>query len=163
MEYSQPSFYHFNEDSIKLVNFVYCDFFKRGYEKSKTVDVLDLCCGCGVIGIEFYQKLKKVDRDINKLHFLEINSIYKDHIFKNQKIINDLNVEVKTFIKDFRTFDNDEKYDLILSNPPYFLKSKFRPSQDENRNLARLYEMGFFDRFIEFVSSHLMPGGKVIF
>lgn len=46
IDYSQPDFYRFNEDSTKLVAFI------QNHLKKTPQSIIDLGAGCGVIGIE---------------------------------------------------------------------------------------------------------------
>jgi len=53
LKYSQPPYYHFSSPSIKLV-----DFAQKFYDFSTNDRVIDIFAGCGVIGLELFEKLK---------------------------------------------------------------------------------------------------------
>ena len=68
-EYKQPSFYHFNEDSILLV--------KEALKLEEGIEsVLDLCAGCGVIGVEYAISNSKIKR----LSFVELQKQFIKYI-----------------------------------------------------------------------------------
>ena len=68
-QYAQPGEYHFSMDSIHLAESVAKHLQSR--EDLASLRVLDLCAGCGVIGIElswYLPLLKKID-------FVEIQDV----------------------------------------------------------------------------------------
>ncbi len=82
-------------------------------ENKKYNNILDLCCGSGFIGIALkkeFQSLKVVQSDIS--------SIAIKQTLINQKI-NNLENEV---IKSNMFHNIHQKFDVIVSNPPYLLK-----------------------------------------
>ena len=88
------------ENTIKYVE----KFFKE------PVDIVDLGCGSGVIGLTLEKKLstKSVDLiDISE-EALEVTNKNCGNLKSNGKLINN------DFLKDI-----DKKYDVIISNPPY--------------------------------------------
>lgn len=163
MKYSQPAFYHFNEDSIHLVNYVIEDSIKMLLSKDKPLKILDLCCGCGVVGIELYLKVSKEKVEIHKIDFLEINSSFEEHLLKNQQMFQNKKVNYQNYFCDLLKFEAEQKYDLIVSNPPYYSSRNFRPSQNHDRNIARTYEEGFMKNFLSFIANNLKPEGKAYF
>ncbi|GHT03597.1 hypothetical protein AGMMS49525_08940 [Bacteroidia bacterium] len=93
--------------------------------------LLDLGCGSGLIALMLTQKTHPDD--------VTIDAIDIDENAYNQAIINFNNAPFKTkpnaIHGDFRTFAPEEKYDLIVSNPPFFVDSL--PSPDAGRTTAR--------------------------
>lgn len=104
------------------------DIYKDIYKKNKKdkLDILDLCTGSGVIGINVYKcileyiKEKNIDIDIN-MYLLDISK----EALKIADINIKNNVEEKYIdnihIIESNLFNNidDIKFDYILSNPPY--------------------------------------------
>ncbi len=90
------------ENTILLIEKVFPD--------SKNLNILDLCCGSGAIGLVIKKKLPHVNvtmSDISK-NALEIASLNSKKLGLETKIIeSDL----------FQNIDN--KFDVIISNPPY--------------------------------------------
>lgn len=60
---------------------------------------------------------------------------------------------------DFNEFCPGEKFDLIVSNPPYFRNSL--PSPDQQRNTARHDNRLSFDALITKSAGLLAPGGRI--
>ena len=88
------------ENTIKYVK----DNFKE------PIDVVDLGCGSGVIGLTLEKKIStnSVDLiDISK-EALEVTKINCDNLYSNANLIEN------NFLDNI-----DKKYDLIISNPPY--------------------------------------------
>ena len=87
------------ENSIKLIK-----------ETFKEPKVLDLCCGSGAIGLSIKSKIPDA--------IVKISDISKDALVVAQKNCNDLNLNVEIIESDL--FNNiNEKFDCIISNPPY--------------------------------------------
>jgi len=77
---------------------------------NEPVDIIDLGCGSGVIGLTLEKKVStnSVDLiDISK-EALEVAKINKDHLQSNANLIESDMLE-----------KIDKKYDIIISNPPY--------------------------------------------
>lgn len=59
----------------------------------------------------------------------------------------------------FQTFDTDQKFDLIVSNPPFYTKSLHNP--DKRRTIAKHANDTFFDQFFTFCAQHLSSDGRL--
>ncbi len=82
------------------------------------IDILDLGCGSGAIGLCLKQKINKVN---TKVTLLDISEEALKVAKENSK---NLNIEVD-FIKNDMLQNINKRYDVIISNPPYI-------SYDEN-------------------------------
>ncbi len=125
-DYSQPVFYRFNEDSLLLVN----EIVKTDLNPKK---ILDVGAGSGIIGIELAMKL-----NIPEVHFLELQMDWKPFLETN---ISELIPETKTkiFWSSVSEWKSKEKYDLIVSNPPYYLPQNGKISPDPVRAHCRSF------------------------
>jgi tRNA1Val (adenine37-N6)-methyltransferase len=89
---------------------------------------LDVGTGSGLIALMLAQRsdasIHAIDIDENAYQQAEIN-------FNNSPFYNRLSIEQISF----QDFSSSVRYDLIVSNPPYFTHSMKSP--DKNRNLAR--------------------------
>ena len=87
------------ENAIKLIN-----------NKFKSPKVLDLCCGSGAIGLAIKEKIKD--------SIVSMSDISLDALEVAKKNKDKLNLDVE--IIESNLFQNiNDKYDCILSNPPY--------------------------------------------
>ena len=88
-------------------------------DKKDIKSVIDLCSGSGCIGIT----LKKEKPDL-EVSLLEKSEIAFEFLLKN---VEQLGVDVETYNADLFDFSCEQKFDLIVSNPPY-IKSSVMPT-----------------------------------
>jgi len=115
---------------------------------------LDVGTGSGLIALMLAQRseafIHAVDIDGNACKQAKIN-------FINSPFRNRLSVE----LGDFQDFSSSVRYDLIVSNPPYFAHSLKSP--DTNRSLARHNEFLPLEVLLKKTASLLSPQGKAAF
>lgn len=114
--------------------------------------ILDIGTGTGLVGIMFSQRCPQamvtgVELDANAAKQAEENATSTGW---NIKIIN-------KSIQDF-SFQCEEKFDLIVSNPPYFINSLKAP--EKNRNTARHTDELSYEELIESAEKLLSEEGK---
>ena len=113
--YQNNSLYKFTSDSIKLAKF--CNI-------KHTDNVLDMCAGCGVVGLYAYSICQ-----CNSIVFNDIQSQMCDLVQKNIEL-NNLQNKCKVVCKDLKELelaDFDKPLDVVICNPPYFkLNSKIK-------------------------------------
>ncbi|AUN97579.1 SAM-dependent methyltransferase [Bacteriovorax stolpii] len=156
-DYSQPEDYRFSLDSVFLAQKV---ALKLGsHPEPETLKVLDLCSGCGVVGLELNFHL----RALKKIDFLEVQDVYLPHFEENV-------VQAKTEDSHFRFLNMNyadllneefkEHYDVIISNPPYFFLGEGLLSPNEFKNRCRFFIDSDFNNLIKAVLFSLRPGGR---
>jgi len=115
---------------------------------------LDVGTGSGLIALMLAQRSKgtvhAIDIDENACKQAEIN-------FNNSPFHDRLRIESVAF----QDFSSSVRYDLIVSNPPYFSQSLKSP--DTNRNLARHNDSLPLEVLIKKSASLLSPQGKAAF
>ncbi|MCL2567664.1 MAG: methyltransferase [Alphaproteobacteria bacterium] len=119
------------------------DSIPESFWGKKNLKILDSCCGNGNFHAYIRTKTK-----LENLYFNEIN---EKRIANLENYFGDnLNIT----IQDFLTFKEDEKYDLVVSNPPY---AKFNENgrTSKNHNLSR--------DFIKKALSITKNGGYILF
>lgn len=141
-EYSQPNFYRFNEDSLDLVRWVLG-------KSLKVSSLLDLGAGSGVIAIEYHHH-----SPVERITLLEIQDDFRPHLVANAR-----GLPAEIVIDSFSRFYPNQRFDLILSNPPYFLKGHGQESHDERRNIARSFQRDAWRDLFACVERSLMPTG----
>jgi tRNA1Val (adenine37-N6)-methyltransferase len=147
-DYSQPDFYRFNEDSIKLINFV--------LERNKSAKaILDLGCGSGIIGIEVSNALLPSD-----LYLLDGQHEWMDHIKKNidQKLKRGINTSI--ILDTFGNWKSERKFDLIVCNPPYFLPGHGEASLNKLRDNSRTFNLDNWQVLIRLIDQSILDTGR---
>ena len=109
-DYLQPGFYRFNEDSLKLVNWL-------AARNPVCTHLLDLGAGSGVIGIELCNRL-----NIHCLTLVEAQEDFIPAIEANIQQQLKVPAQVEFVHQSFGEWKPREQYDLIVCNPPYYLK-----------------------------------------
>jgi len=124
----------------------------KNLEEKKGDKILDICTGTGILAIVASEKASKViASDISPqalkctTHNMRLNNV------KNMEVI-----ESDLFEKI------DEKFDLILFNPPYLPSDPDEPEHE----LKKAWDGGrdgreIVDRFIDKVDEYLLPNGRV--
>ena len=156
-DYFQPEEYHFSLDSVFLAQKVAKIIQENTLHEMK---VLDLCSGCGVIGLELSLHTPKE----LTIDFLEVQEIYESFFHKNVELVYpqmNKSIDQYRFIKNnYETlleprFEN--LYDLIICNPPYFFKGEGLLSPSEFKNRCRFFLDSDFKTLIKAILAALKP------
>jgi len=113
--------------------------------------ILDIGTGTGVIALMIAQRFPETKVDAVEIDRQAAETSAKN--FANSKFAERLRV----FHGDFASINRDE-YDLIVSNPPFFIDSL--KSAKETKILARHTDGSFFERLICFTANKLSDKGK---
>lgn len=149
LKYLQPDFYKFNQDSIKLVNFAL-----HNLDAIRFQNIIDVGCGSGVIGIEYYLKQKcQVD-------FLEIQKEFLPFLKKNIEAFELENFKIIN--QDLASYRPTKKYDLVLVNPPYFIKENSRIGLNIKKNRCRMIPQNELVNFCKSLSALLNQSAYLV-
>ena len=159
-DYHQPDAYRFSLDSVFLAQRV-STFLNSHYgpESISALKAMDLCAGCGVIGMElsFHQKT------ISHIDFVEVQSLYEDYFNRNIEMIGaqakDFKFHLLNYAQLYHFPEFKEKYDLILSNPPYFFLGEGLLSPNEFKNRCRFFIDSDFEQLCSAIHYGLKPHG----
>lgn len=99
------------------------------FKDKKNIKILDMCTGSGCIGISLAKKIKKA-----KVTVVDISHSALEIATKNAKE-NNVNIEI---IESDMFKDIKEKYDVIVSNPPYIETSIIKKLSKEVQNEPHL-------------------------
>lgn len=133
------------------------------YKKEDDIKILDLCTGSGCIGISLATQFKNSNVtlvDISKKALSVANKNVNKHNLKER---------IKLIKKDILTDTIDEKYDLIVSNPPYINEKDYENLEKDVKNyepkialLSHDDEYKFYKRIIDVYSDNLNENGIIL-
>lgn len=113
--------------------------------------ILDIGSGTGVIALMIAQRNNNSiihAIDIDKNAFLQSKSNFESSPWSNR---------INAYHSSLQDFEPDKRYQLIVSNPPFFVNSS--KSQNEAKNTARHTDELSFDTLLQSVASLLLPDG----
>lgn len=143
--YQPTSGYCYNSDSIFLYDFI-STFKPKG-------TLLDVGCGVGIISLllsrDFSIKTTIIDKQKKMLEYATHNYAING-------------IEVESCLGDFTELQTDERYDYIVSNPPFY-DERVQQSEDTHLNIARYAHHLPIERFMRSVKTFLKPKGWFIF
>jgi tRNA1(Val) A37 N6-methylase TrmN6 len=144
--YQPQKGYCYNSDSIFLYNFIN-SFNPKG-------KVLDVGAGCGVVGLLVARDNPKV-----KLEAVEKQDLFVDYAKNNARVNK---IDYKIHKCDFLELDETNKYDFIISNPPFYHEGVTK-SENEMLFNARYNVNLPLKKFFKKVSRILKPNSHFIF
>lgn len=149
-DYLQPEFYRFNQDSLFLVNWIE----KKGWRPKH---VLDFGAGSGVIGIELSNRLAP-----ESLTLVELQPEFAPYIRSNLETQKQGSYSSDFFISSFGDWKSDSHFDLIVSNPPYYLPGQGEASKDQRKGRARSFLIDDWRVLLARIAFFLTPEGKAL-
>ncbi|MCZ6156624.1 methyltransferase [Campylobacter ureolyticus] len=138
--------YRYNSDTIMLYNFIF-DISPKG-------DILEVGAGCGVLGLLLKRDLKNAN--------LTLMDIQKENIKLCEINSNENRLDINTILADFKEFRSDKRYDVIISNPPYYHDGVIK-SENLHLNISRYSSNLSLSDLIQNSSTHLKSHGSLIF
>ncbi len=152
-DYSQPDFYHFNEDSIRLVRFA----VERATLSPKKI--ADFGAGCGIIGIELARRLKPLS-----VNFVEAQQEFLPHLEENLRLFMPSETSSNIFHGSFSQCPWDGfNFDLILCNPPFYLPGHGQLAKDPRKQVCRSFELDSWDILLDLTKRNLAQKGEAHF
>ncbi|QEC79457.1 tRNA1(Val) (adenine(37)-N6)-methyltransferase [Mucilaginibacter ginsenosidivorax] len=116
--------------------------------------ISDIGTGTGVIALMLAQRF--ANAQIDAVEIDESAAETAERNFKNSQFADRLRVYPSGF-KEFFEGHPGSKYDLIVSNPPFYINSLLSPGAKKNQ--AKHAGEGFFKELIQSVSVHLTANG----
>ena len=135
-----------NTDGVLLAALVQSDKPKR---------ILDIGTGTGVLALMMAQRFpnSKVEAvEIDELASTTAGRNFKNSVFSDRLLINNIEIE---------QFSNAEKFDLIITNPPFFVNDL--KSTEEKKGIARHASEQFFVDLVGKVDEILAKDGHFWF
>jgi tRNA1Val (adenine37-N6)-methyltransferase len=124
-------------------------------EAGQPKTILDIGTGTGVIALMLAQRF--TDAKIDAVEIDETASTTASRNFAGSPFANRLNLYADSF-KSYLNKHPDRKYDLIVSNPPFYINSLESPGA--RKSLAKHTDQDFFETLIETVAKHLVTIGS---
>jgi len=117
-------------------------------------NILDIGTGTGVIALMLAQQF--LSAQIYAVEVDEPAALTAAKNFQNSSFVDRL----KVYQQDFQTYfaeNPGKRYDLIISNPPFFLNSLESPKA--NKTVAKHTDKAFFEELIRVIAKHLTENG----
>jgi tRNA1(Val) A37 N6-methylase TrmN6 len=159
-QYSQPEEYKFSHDSVFLAREV--------FERLKKTDMtswraLDVCSGCGIVGLDFLFHGRASGNTPKEFDFMEVQDIYEAHFSENLRRLDIQNIKCHFLSENYDVLQTSQfanRYDLILSNPPYFNVQQGTLSPSEFKNRCRFFIDSDLSSLVCGIENSLVPGGQ---
>lgn len=117
--------------------------------------ILDIGTGTGVIALMLAQRFLNASVDAVEIDKMAAQTAGLN--FKNSKY----NERVKVYDTGLEVFNIDKKYDLIVSNPPFFVNDL--KNEEQRKGLARHASIEFFETLVSKSAIYLSQIGKAYF
>ncbi|QTE41973.1 methyltransferase [Mucilaginibacter rubeus] len=121
---------------------------------AEPLNILDIGTGTGVIALMLAQRF--TDAKIDAVEIDEQAAATAKNNFSNSPFANRLALYAKGF-KQFFEDHPEKRYDLIVSNPPFYINSLQSPGV--RTNLAKHAADGFFESLMSAIAAHLTEVG----
>ena len=133
-------------------------------------DVLDLCTGSGCIGISLKRYRPDIHVTCSDISHKALNVARRNVAHQHLELANETgNMQMGIRLAEgdlFEPFEDDEKFDLIISNPPYVSESEYRDLMPEVKDhepilalIAGPKGLDIYTRLIPEAPKHLKDGG----
>ena len=124
-------------------------------EGDQPKNILDIGTGTGVIALMLAQRF--ADAKIDAVEIDELAADTSKRNFKDSQFTDRLCIYALGFEDFFKKY-SDKQYDLIVSNPPFYINSLLSPG--EKKQLAKHAGEHFFKNMLMVVSKHLSEHGS---
>jgi tRNA1(Val) A37 N6-methylase TrmN6 len=158
--YAQPPEYRYSLDSIELM-WRLGTFLRSVSQPAEKLRVLDLCCGCGVLGFELhYWIAEKIESAV----FADVQKKYESYFETNRKITGTADKPFQFCCINYcdipQLSEFSERFNLILCNPPYFRRENGSVGISDFRNRCHFLLDGSFSELCSAIFHCLAPRGQ---
>ncbi|NUN05305.1 MAG: methyltransferase [Bdellovibrio sp.] len=159
--YQQPKDYRFSHDSVFLARRVFEEYADK---ETSSLRGLDLCAGCGIIGLDFLFHLnKEKNKALASFDFLEIQDVYAPFFAANAQHLSTTRTSLHFVQMNYAALlqpNKENSYDLIVCNPPYFHLQQGKLSPSEFKNRCRFFIDSDFATLFKGLENALKPQGQ---
>ena len=137
---------------VDMMKSIPTEFWSR-----KDLKILDPCCGNGNFGMVMFHELMKQTNSttMDTLNSLYFNDTNQDRLDNVSDFFCGSKTKLNITNHDFLEQEYDEKFDLVVANPPYAKLQKDGKRSSKNHNLIK----DFIDKSL----SVLKPNGYLLF
>ena len=152
-QYSQPEEYHYCQDSVIFPMFLAAELAR--VEIGPSFRALDVCAGCGVVGLE----LAHYEKRIEQFDFMEIQPVFREHFEENRGD----RPGFRFWEANYDLLLSPElngTYDLIVGNPPYFIEGEGLLPASSVKSRCRFFLDSDAERLLRGCANALRAGGS---
>ncbi len=119
--------------------------------------MLDLCSGCGIVGLDFLYHCQQAKREMPLIaDFVEVQEIYQPHFKINASFVS---APTRFLLGNYKDLES-KKYDLIVCNPPFFEIGTGKLSKNLFKNRCRFFIDSTLIDLTKTIERMLKPNGK---
>ncbi|MCM2280682.1 MAG: RsmD family RNA methyltransferase [Bdellovibrionaceae bacterium] len=158
--YSQPDAYRFSHDSVFLAQMA---FDRLRQNITRHTRLLDLCAGCGIIGLDFlYHCRSELGFVPRSCDFVEVQNDYVTHFHENARRLAADDCELRFLEQNYaHLLDGPPNlYDFVLCNPPYFRVEQGSLSPSAFKNRCRFFLDSDFQTLLESIVHTLKTNAR---
>jgi tRNA1Val (adenine37-N6)-methyltransferase len=121
-------------------------------EQTGAKQILDIGTGTGVIAMMLAQRFP--DAEVEAVEIDELAALTAEANFRSSAFA----ANCRAYHGDFASFDSLKEYDLVVSNPPYFVNDLKNP--EHRKGIARHADSQFFESMLLRVAGLLSKSGS---
>lgn len=147
---------------VKVLNLI-----QEEYKNYDSIKILDMCTGSGCIGISLAKLCKKAEVtavDLSK----EAIMIARENAKLNE--VTNIHFIESDLFKTFTSYNDQEPFDIIVSNPPYICSKEIESLMTEVKNFEPRMALDgdedglvFYRRIVEESNPYIKKGGHLAF
>lgn len=137
IDYSQPDFYHFSQDVVRMAEWI-----SPLIEKEKIKTLIDVFAGSGVLGAEIYHRCHGIER----LCFVEKQKDFFTHLIQNTK---SLPCSREYICGEAHQFSQLYDETIIVANPPFYFFGEGREPKGKNKRACHFMDKSSWLNFLE--------------
>ena len=137
-----------------------------GLHKNESIKILDMCTGSGCIAISLYKELEKMGCKAE----VDAVDISKDALEVATSNANKNNAKITFILSDLFEYVNHNKYDIIVSNPPYIRTSDIKDLEIEVKKHDPLLALDgsedglkFYENITDKAKEHMVDDGFLLY
>ena len=139
---------------------------EAGLHKKEPIRILDMCTGSGCIAISLYKELESMGYKVE----VDAVDVSKEAIEVATSNANKNNAKISFILSDLFEYVNHDKYDIIVSNPPYIRTSDIEDLEIEVKKHDPLLALDgsedglmFYEKITDDAKEHMNDEGYLLY